>query len=375
MRHTYLHVPFCARRCSYCDFAIAVRKTVPAERYVTAVRRELERRRDAGEVDDLPVETIYFGGGTPSLLPAAAISELLGSILPPSRPSGIPPEITLEANPDDVSHDAALGWVAAGVNRISLGAQSFHPAALRWMHRTHDVHATGTAVRHLRDAGIASLSVDLIFGLPDELGTDFARDLDAALALEPDHLSIYGLAVEPRTPLARWISRGATAAPSEDRYSREFLLAHETVTAAGFEHYEVSNYARPGRRSRHNSAYWLDSEYLGLGPAAHSYRGGERRWNLRDWTSYERAVQGGQDPTEQRELLGPEARELERLYLGLRTSAGLPRPGPWQLPAEQEARWRSRGWLADGPALRLTPSGWLYLDELVASLTTSARSG
>src|SRR6185503_9870704 len=161
-------------------------------------------------------------------------------------------EITLEANPDDVTESSAVAWKSAGVNRVSLGVQSFNPAVLTWMHRTHDAEAGPRAIQVLRSAGINRISLDLIFGLPDELEPDLARDLESALALEPDHLSVYGLSVEARTPLARWISRGATSAPTDERYAREFLLVHEILAAAGFEHYEVSNYARPGRRSRHN---------------------------------------------------------------------------------------------------------------------------
>ncbi|MBI4421946.1 MAG: radical SAM family heme chaperone HemW, partial [Gemmatimonadetes bacterium] len=295
MRHVYVHVPFCARRCSYCDFAIAVRKRIPTDRYVAAILQELRFRRERGEWDDEPIETLYFGGGTPSLLPPDHLAQLTAALLAGAGPVAateptVRPEVTLEANPDDVTPTAAQAWREAGVNRVSLGAQSFHPAVLQWMHRTHDAGAIPRAVDTLRAAGIHAISLDLIFGLPEELAADFGRDLDRALHLGPTHLSVYGLSVEPRTPLARWISRGAASTPADERYVRDFLLAHGTLVGAGFEHYEVSNYARPGHRSRHNSAYWTSRPYAGLGPAAHSYRrgtGGERRWNLAQWTAYD----------------------------------------------------------------------------------------
>jgi oxygen-independent coproporphyrinogen-3 oxidase len=377
VRHIYVHVPFCARRCSYCDFSIAVRKVVPADRYVAAIRSEIEYRRAHGEWDDEPLETLYFGGGTPSLLPASHIKQLIDAIGPSGRPAVRPSvELTLEANPDDVTPASASAWVSAGVNRISLGAQSFDPAVLKWMHRTHDASAVPKAVKVLRAAGVASLSLDFIFGLPDELGASFERDLEQALDLGPDHLSVYGLSVESRTPLARWISRGATAAPTEQRYEDEFVLAHERLSAAGFRHYEVSNYALPGRESRHNSMYWTDRDYLGLGPAAHSMVAGVRRWNMAQWTAYERAVRGSGDPTDQRERLTPRQRHLERLYLGFRTDAGVAAAPWWTIDPARERAWIGEGWLSkDGDRYRLTPRGWLRLDELVSSLTTSAQGG
>ena len=373
MQHVYVHVPFCARRCSYCDFSIAVRKTIPAERYHRAIASEVAFRRDHGEWNDEPTETLYFGGGTPSLLPADGLKTLVESLLSAERRARkAEVEITLEANPDDVTPPSAAAWRDAGVNRISLGAQSFSPAILAWMHRTHGVDAVPRAMELLRDAGIANISLDLIFGLPEEVDANFERDLSAALALEPTHMSVYGLSVEERTPLARWISRGTTTAPHDERYVREFLLAHEILGAAGFEHYEVSNYARPGRRSRHNSSYWSERPYAGVGPAAHSFDGIERRWNIDAWSAYERALAEKKDPAAEREVLSAESRWIERAYLGLRTSDGLVQ----QLPRNIEADWSGQGWLVrTGDTVRLTPEGWLRLDEIVAVLTTSAVSG
>ncbi len=386
MRHVYLHVPFCRRRCSYCDFSIAVRKTIPAARFVAAIGREHELRERLGEWDGDPLETLYLGGGTPSLLPTEAVADLVRRFtgIASASQSGTL-EITLEANPEDVTQEAVRAWVACGIDRVSLGVQSFHPGVLEWMHRSHGPGAVARAVKLLRRAGIRSISFDLIFALPEALGHDFHSDLRAAVALEPDHLSIYGLSVEPRTPLSRWISRGAIAPPREERYAEEFLSAHEFLSVHGFEHYEISNYARPGFRARHNSAYWRGDPYAGLGPAAHRYGcapSGDwaRAWNVDQWAAYEPLVLRGADPTAEREILTLEKRALEAVYLRLRTSEGI----SWADPLIRTAlRNRSlldlviaKGWLQNtGERLVPTPEGWLRLDELAVCLTTSVGSG
>ncbi len=408
MRHLYIHVPFCARRCSYCDFSIAVRNRVPADEFVAAILGEYQLRKSSGAWDDEPLETQYLGGGTPSRLPPEHIarltefflehesapnsrsSRLLPSLpasgprsLPPStvphRPptsSTVPLEITLEANPDDITLDTAKTWLASGVNRVSLGVQSFIPHVLSWMHRTHTVEDSLGAMDALRTAGIGSISVDLIFGLPDQVESDFEADVRRAASLGPDHLSVYGLTSEARTPLARWIERGAASPADDNRYANEFLLAHDLLTSAGYEHYEVSNYAKPGHSSRHNRAYWTGSRYAGLGPSAHSFSGVVRSWNVAPWTAYQRVVVAGDDPTEGSESLSGDQVELERTYLALRTSTGLQREFVGSLnPAALEAA-AERGWvLLDDTGVRCTPQGWLRLDALTTGLTTSAQGG
>jgi oxygen-independent coproporphyrinogen III oxidase len=232
VRHVYVHVPFCARRCSYCDFSIAVRRTTPTDEYLAALRTELEGVRPA------IVDTIYFGGGTPSRLGGEGVARLL-DVVRERYTSAPAAEVTLEANPEDVTPEAARAWLRAGVNRLSLGAQSFDDRVLSWMHRTHAAAAIERAVRTARDAGFGSISLDLIFSLPESLQRNWERDLHAAIALAPEHVSLYGLTVEPATPLARWRDRGAVTEAPEESYEREYLLAHELLTQAGFEHYEV----------------------------------------------------------------------------------------------------------------------------------------
>jgi len=372
-RHLYVHVPYCARRCSYCDFAIAVRRAVPWQAFAARVGRELTLRG----IPPLaaPLDTVYLGGGTPSRLGGAGVAALC-AVLRQAGTWAPGAEVTLEANPEDVTPEAVAGWVRAGITRVSLGVQSFAPALLQWMHRVHDAEAPARAVRQLRAGGIAALSVDLIFGTPAHLPRDWEAEADAILALEPDHVSLYGLTIEPRTPLGRWHARGEVTPASDDRYAAEFLWLHERLGGAGFEHYEVSNYGRPGHRARHNSAYWRGVPYLGVGPSAHGFDGAVRRWNAGAVTAWERSVDDGRDPVAGSERLTPDNRAAEAVYLGLRTVDGL------RLRPDEVAHvspWIAAGWVRlvenppdgeAGPRLQCTPEGWLRLDALAADLTS-----
>ena len=364
-RHVYVHIPFCARRCSYCDFSIAVRRDVPVDEYLAALDAELRTRFGDGPVGE--VDTIYFGGGTPSRLGADGLARALALVARrfPLAPGA---EVTAEANPEDVNETAATTWRAAGINRLSLGSQSFDDRVLSWMHRTHDADAIGAAVWASRAGGIENLSLDLIFALPEALRRDFTRDVELLLALRPDHVSLYGLTVEQGTPLGKWVARGAAVEQPEEGYERDFLSAHRLLTAAGFDHYEVSNYGRTGRRSRHNSSYWSGASYVGVGPAAHGFDGETRRWNVRGYAAWRDAALTGADPMEGSERLTPANRVAESVYLGLRSDAGLvltdadrPVVAPWI-----EAGWAN---VESDDRLRCTADGWLRLDALAAALT------
>ena len=376
MKHIYLHIPFCARRCIYCDFSIAVRSEIPARRYLDAVYREREHRKDVGEWDDAALETLYLGGGSPSLLPAEYVGDLLGYLLETEGSTETRPDVTLEDNPENVTDASARAWADADVNRVSLGVQSFDPTVLQWMHRTHlPAHAV-TAARSLREAGVDSLSIDLIAALPAQLGRNFSDDLARALELQPDHISVYGLTVEPRTALARRIARKAVTPATDEAYARDFLLAHDLLTESGFEHYEVSNYARQGRRSTHNFAYWDGSTYAGLGPSAHGFDGYERRWNVGPWVQYQRLITELGDATGGRELLSSDQASLERVYLGLRVAEGLKLEEMRAFNQTLVTNFEENGWAEskDG-RWSLTAQGWLRLDEIVAALTTSPEGG
>lgn len=362
----YVHVPFCGRRCTYCDFAIAVRSRTPGDEFVGAVLAEWRARQDwPGWAESPAVESVYFGGGTPSRLEPAAIGTLLEG-LRAARPMAAGAEVTLEANPEDVTPARAEGWRTAGVNRVSLGVQSFDPGVLAWMHRSHSGPDAERAVDRLRQAGFANLSLDLIYGLPADLGRDWEADLERALALAPEHLSLYALTVEGGTPLGKWTARREVVPRDDDAVAREYLHAHGRLGERGYHHYEVSNAARPGYRAVHNSGYWTGTPCLGLGPSAASAAGRWRGWNVREWEAWRRAIAAGGPTLAGAEHLAPDQQALERQYLGLRTDAGLARG---EIPPALLAAWQAAGWADDlGGRVRLTAEGWLRLDALVAAL-------
>jgi len=366
-RHCYIHVPFCARRCSYCDFAIAVRRTVPWQEYADALAAEWRAR-----VITLtePLNTLYFGGGTPSSLGAEGIQRVMDwmqtvATLAPNA------EVTLEANPEDISETSVAAWKRAGINRLSIGIQSFDDGVLKWMHRVHDANAALKAAQIARDGGVNAFSIDLIFSLPESLNRDWNRDLDIALSLNADHISLYGLTVEPHTPLGRWQARGDVILAPEENYEEQFLAAHNRLGSGGYEHYEVSNFAKPGKRAVHNSAYWHGAPYLGLGPSAHGYDGAVRRWNQSPYAEWKNTAKGGHDPLDDSERLTDQNLVTEAVYLGLRTRGGLE-----VSPADQPLldQWLASGWLefVKSPGqnrVRCTPMGWLRLDGLASALT------
>jgi oxygen-independent coproporphyrinogen-3 oxidase len=315
----YVHVPFCARRCPYCDFdSISALELVP--RYVAGLADEA---RLAAEDWPGPFETLYIGGGSPSLLNREGLTGLLAALAPLDLSKVR--EITLEANPEDVSPEQADLWVEAGVTRLSLGVQSWDN---RWLGevlgRNHHPDQTLEAVAILKDRPF-SLSLDLIYGLPGQAPVDWGRDLTLALEQEPDHLSTYGLTVERETPLARSIeAKLLPPPPPPDKVAELFLLSGQVLAEAGFKRYEVSNFAKAGRESRHNLKYWRRAPYLGLGPAAHSFDG-LRRWanvsSVRRWLS---ALSAGARPLAFEEIPDEKAVRLEQVMLGLRLAEGVP---------------------------------------------------
>jgi oxygen-independent coproporphyrinogen III oxidase len=367
--HLYVHAPFCARRCSYCDFAVHVSAQPPVHAWAEALGGELGLVAAAeGWGGPLPLRTLYLGGGTPSLLGVGAMSRLLEALGGHVVLGGLA-EFTAEANPESFDAPLARDWLGAGVDRLSLGAQTFHEASLRWMGRLHGADGPGRAVAVARAAGFTNIGLDLIFGLPERLGRDLNADLDGVLALDPEHVSVYGLSVEAETPLGRWVAEGRESVPEQERYRDEFLMVAERLRAEGYHHYEVSNFARPGRESRHNAAYWQGVPYIGLGNGAHSYVPPRRWWNRRDWPEYRTEVAAGRTPRAESETVGPEGARLERLWLGLRTTDGVPQAA---LHAGRQAlaeEWVGRGWATlDAERLRLTLEGWLLLDRLVVEL-------
>ena len=371
IRHLYVHVPFCLRRCSYCDFAVTAVNAAPTDAWLDAIRRELAQVR-AQHGDDNVLDTIYVGGGTPSLIGGAGMRGLADAI---RETFTWAPDVewTAEANPETLTRDVASEWKDAGVNRISLGAQTFNENALRWMGRMHGIEGPGRAVGYARDAGIDNISVDLIFGLPARFERDWRADLERVIDLGPEHVSLYGLTAEKNTPLGRWVAEGREALADEEQYVDEYLLAVEKLGAAGYEHYEVSNFGRPGLRSRHNQAYWRGVPYVGLGPGAHSYVHPVRYWNVRDWKQYADQLAAGESARADEEIVESETASLERAWLGLRTNDGLALDLLSPAQRSKVGEWERRGLAAVSDGLvRLTAQGWLLLDRLVVELDSTA---
>ncbi len=276
MAGIYLHIPFCRQACHYCNFHFSTSLKGKND-FVGALLKEMRLRKDyiGGE----PVETIYFGGGTPSLLEAGELEAIMEGlrmhfVIDPGA------EITLEANPDDIEGIRLEAWRVAGINRLSIGIQSFFEADLQWMNRAHNAVQAGECIRMAQEEGFRNISIDLIYGGPTLPDSHWMENVDRAIALQIPHLSCYALTVEPRTALDKMIQQHKKQDVSPDDQARQLLLLMDWMKQSGYEHYEISNFALPGHRSRHNSAYWQGKTYLGLGPSAHSYNGVSREWNV-----------------------------------------------------------------------------------------------
>ena len=339
----YIHVPFCASQCPYCDFAFVVRKAHLAGRYARAVARELENR--IPEVDPSPAfDTVYFGGGTPSSVP----TQTLGKICEQIRKTAevlLDAEITAEANPNDRAGFSALRDI--GINRISLGFQALDDRDLKVLGRLHDTADALSSFRIAREAGFENISVDLIFGAPGQSTSAWQATLDRTIALGPEHISIYGLTVEPGTPFHRRVGKGQLELPSENEQAEMYEGALDRLADAGYSQYEVSNFARPGYASRHNIGYWGGGPYLGVGLSAHSFIDGRRSWNKRDLASYIEEVESFGSAIDGSETLSATDRFHEQVMLGLRRTEGVP-----------------EALLADGPSA--TPLGRLVSNRLLA---------
>ena len=324
----YVHVPFCRARCAYCDFARVVRTADGVARYLAALEEELARR----VVAPFAPRTVYFGGGTPTSLETAELArllELFARHVDLSRSE----EFTVEANPGTITPEKLAQLRAHGVNRLSLGAQSFQPRLLKLLGRIHTADEARAAVGLARAAGFANLSLDLMHGLPTETREELGADLDAALALRPEHLSAYGLTYEEGTPLAAAVPRGEVSKLAPEEEAAQYRLVMERLEAGGLAQYEISNYAlAPRREARHNLVYWRNEAYLGLGPSAASYAGGERTVNAADLEEWARGIAARGEAFATRERLSGEQRAREALILELRLRAGVE-------PREFRARW------------------------------------
>ena len=367
----YLHIPFCLRKCPYCDFfSVPHRGTMVAD-YVQWLIDDM--RQAAGRWPG-PVSTLFFGGGTPSLLAPNDVARLLEEV---NRLYGLTAdvEITLEANPGTLDPGKLAGYRMAGVNRLSIGLQSLDDRRLKLLGRLHDVATGLQAVHDARSVGFDNISCDLMFAVPGQTPEDLLADLDRLLLLEPEHVAVYGLTVEDGTPFATLQASNELTLPDEDAYVAAYRLLHDRLTAAGYDHYEVSNFARPGKRCQHNQRYWQRQAVLGVGAGAHSYRadGWGSRWAVpNDLDGYRADLQAGRDPSHLIENFDRQTAMIETLYLGLRTLKGVDdlafsdRFGCRVDEAFAQAVERCRPQLqkVDGH-WRFDLDGWLLFDSLI----------
>jgi oxygen-independent coproporphyrinogen-3 oxidase len=315
----YVHIPFCSSRCSYCDFATGLYQTELAERYVRGLIHEISSARHEGET----VDTIYFGGGTPSLLAPAQLDRILATLHDRFKIAA-DSEITVEINPGSATPEKLRAFRSLGVNRASFGAQTFDDAELAKLGRSHNAADALRTFADLRNAGFANVSFDLIAGLPGQTLEGWQRNIKQALDLAPEHLSFYLLEVHSGTPLAEHIRRGIQPQPDEDLASVMYEWMLEQAAAAGYEHYEISNLCRPRFNSRHNVKYWTAAPYYGFGCSAHSYDGDTRRWsNHRDVLKYVSVVEGGASPVVEEQQLTETDVRAEAVFLGMRLMEGV----------------------------------------------------
>ena len=368
MSGIYIHIPFCRKACTYCDFHFSTTLD-QRDRVLDAMERELEER--IAEVADGTIGTIYFGGGTPSLMPAERIERFIALVRRRARVEE-DAEVTLEANPDDITAEVLVEWRAAGITRISLGIQSFRDERLRFMGRAHDAKQARDSIKHIAKAGFRSWTIDLIYGLPEMTLDEWDEQLTIALDQGMPHLSAYCLTLEPKTALAHQVDRGLIVMPGDTDQSAQFDRLMERMERAGMDHYEISNFGLPAHHARHNSAYWEGVPYLGIGPSAHSFNGLERRWNVANNIRYMKGIEMG-EPVFEQEVLTAAQRTNEALLTGLRTSLGvaIDRLEHKVLDINSSAveRHVSNGHLIVGPSrLVLTKAGRHFADRIASDL-------
>ncbi|MBS1660934.1 MAG: radical SAM family heme chaperone HemW [Bacteroidetes bacterium] len=374
MAGIYLHIPFCRQACHYCNFHFSTSLKGKND-FIAALLKEMELRKDytGGE----PIETIYFGGGTPSLLDEGElgrIMERINALFPVVEGA----EVTLEANPDDILPPQLRSWRERGINRLSIGIQSFFEEDLQWMNRAHNAQQAIECIRMAQGEGFNNLSIDLIYGGPTLPDSHWKENVDRAITLQVPHLSCYALTVEPKTALDKMIHLHKKQDVSPDDQARQFLLLMDWTAGAGYEHYEISNFAKPGMRSRHNSSYWQGKTYLGLGPSAHSFNCTSREWNIANNSKYT-AAQGS--AVAELEVLTPVQQMNEHIMIGLRTMEGIDlamvearfgKEEVRRLQREAEQYIRAGKMASMEGCLRLTREGRLLADGIASDLFNDA---
>jgi oxygen-independent coproporphyrinogen-3 oxidase len=371
MAGIYIHIPFCKQACHYCDFHFSTSLTYKAE-LLKALQQEISLQKDF--LNGETIETIYFGGGTPSLLEGEEINRLISTITDLHTVSSNV-EITLEANPDDLDQKKFKELRQTPVNRFSIGIQSFFDDDLIWMNRAHRSNEAESSVKRAQDAGFENITVDLIYGYPLLTDQKWKQNLDKVFELRVPHVSAYSMTVEPRTALALFIKNKKQAAMNEEQSSEQFIQLMEAMEMQGFEHYEISNFCKPGHYSRHNTNYWKGVKYLGIGPSAHSYDGEKRQWNIANNARYIQAIEKKTIPSDI-EILTEENRLNEYIMTSLRTQWGLnldhlntiAKGASEQLLKEAE-EFLEKGWIIQkDQTIYLTQTGKLYADHIASEL-------
>ena len=371
MLGVYIHIPFCASKCSYCDFYSLPNQDELMDRYQKALIRHIEE--SAPQMAPYYIDTVYFGGGTPSFYGARRLCELFETLKPNARVLKSA-EVTVEMNPDSVTKEDLHLLHEAGVNRISLGVQSANDDILRLIGRRHNYRQVIEAVKLIRAEGFDNLSVDLIYGLPTQSRSDWADTLSNALALLPEHLSCYGLKVEEGTPICKY--QDSPLLPNDDDQADMYLYMTDVMERYGYQQYEISNFARPGRQSRHNLKYWQLDEYMGFGPAAHSYVGGVRYSYVRDLKKYLDGVENGGSIVDEYEKIDKAESAAEYIMLGMRTTRGISKDEYFAIYRSGFdkieyllSEYENKGWVRQaGDRWRFTSSGFLLSNILIGTL-------
>jgi oxygen-independent coproporphyrinogen-3 oxidase len=368
----YIHIPFCKKACFYCDFHFSVSFQQKDEVVASLIKELKERKNFIGQEE---VKTIYFGGGTPSVLGAGNISEILKEVYAQYTVNDNA-EITFECNPDDLSKEYLVGLKESGVNRLSIGIQSLNDESLTWMNRSHNVTQALQAIDSAAALGFRDMSIDLIYGIPMLTEHEWRQTLKRALAMPINHLSAYSLTLEENTPYNKLVQQKKYKKPNDDDASRHFEILLEEIKLAGWEHYEVSNFCKAGNYSKHNTAYWQNVKYLGIGPSAHSFDGKSRHWNVRSNKEYIEKMQAGKSVSESEELSTKDIVN-ETLLTGLRTKWGVnlaevKEQYEYDIAATNQTQimeWQQKDWLEmkDG-VLRLRADGFLFADYIASEL-------
>lgn len=375
MAGIYIHIPFCRQACYYCDFHFSVNQRIGAE-MMAAISKELLLQKDY--LQNERVKTIYWGGGTPSLLTSSEIKQVLTLIRSIHR-IDVDAEITLEANPDDLTPLSLTEFREAGINRLSIGIQTFNTKLLKSLNRIHDGPSAVKSFYDAREAGFSNISIDLMYSLPGETFEDWDHDIIQAIALSPEHISCYSLTIEEKTAFGKWAAAGKLKPEPDEVSALHLETLMQELSKAGYEHYEISNFAKPDFYSKHNSSYWKGSRYLGVGPSAHSFNGESRQYNISNNHAYVKAIQAGTIPFE-REILSRENKINEYILTSLRTSWGtdlefLSRTHGYDLFTESEpyiSQLLSKQLVTvENHILKLTNRGKLLADKISSDLFTA----